>query len=111
MTNPDMPDAIKKMTGDPEQMVEMITKAYENRLPLLAVALICGGLCLYGVLQMRQLKKQGYTFYVVGELLPLVASAALLGFSSFSGFGGIFGTAIPILFVVLYTMQRKYLVN
>lgn len=114
----DLEDAVDK-AGDNETLrklaegsIEMAEKSAENKYILLLSGLLFTTLCLIGALQMRKLKKSGYTLYVVGELAPLVVSAAIFGFGSLMGnVGLIVGGFIAILFVVLYTTQRKYLVN
>jgi hypothetical protein len=75
------------------------------------VGIVCLGLCFYGALQMRKLKKTGFYIYTVGELLPIIVNIILLGFGiAFNGvIPIILGLAIPILFVVLYAMQLKHL--
>ena len=104
-----MPEFAKKMMS-PEAL-EMTRKSYENRIPLTLIALIGIVLCLVGAMQMRKLKAQGYMLYVIGEVLPLVGSAIFLGAAFLTGFGGIITICFVLLFVILYTMQRKYLVN
>ncbi|RYY70337.1 MAG: hypothetical protein EOO13_06860 [Chitinophagaceae bacterium] len=110
MTSGEMPSFMKSMMPDMKHYEEMVTKSYENRIPILALGLIAVFLCFYGALQMRKLKKQGYLLYVVGELLPLVSSALFLGAFAFSGVGFAIGAGIMLLFILLYTMQRKHLV-
>jgi hypothetical protein len=91
---------------------EMVKKAYDNRLMIMIFALAGIALCFYGAMQMRNLKKQGYLIYVVGELLPIISVAVFIGFGNlFGGIAVIFSTLIAAVFIILYTMQRKYLVN
>ncbi len=72
-----LPDVAKRMMGsDP---VETARKAFENRIPILLLGLIGCGLCIYGAIQMRQIKKTGFTLYTIGELLPIIANIILLG--------------------------------
>lgn len=110
MNSDSMPGWAKSMMGDPETMVQMITKTYENRIPIVVLSLVAIGLCFYGAMQMRKLKKQGFIFYTIGELLPFLTQFLFLGAFAFSGFAMIFGTAIALLFILLYAMQRKHLV-
>ncbi|MGB4845268.1 MAG: hypothetical protein WBP16_12450 [Ferruginibacter sp.] len=110
MNSDSMPGWAKSMMGDPETMVQMITKTYENRIPIVVLSLVAIGLCFYGAMQMRKLKKQGFLFYTIGELLPFLTQFLFLGAFAFSGFAMIFGTAIALLFILLYAMQRKHLV-
>lgn len=91
---------------------EMIRKAYENRMMILILALVGIALCFYGAMQMRNLKKQGFLIYVVGEVLPIISYAVFIGFGSlFGGIGMIFTTLFAAIFIILYATQRKHLVN
>ena len=105
----DLPAFAKKFYTP--EMVEMARKAYENRLPIFLITIVGIVLCFMGAMQMRKLKKQGFSLYVIGELLPVVASAIFLGFNSVTGVFGIIGICIALLFILLYAGQRKYLVN
>jgi len=91
--------------GDP---IENARKALENRVPILLLGLIGCGLCIYGAIQMRQLKKTGFTLYTIGELMPVITTFIFLGGGA-GGIGAIFGYCIYILFIVLYASQLKYL--
>jgi hypothetical protein len=100
-----LPDWAKRMSGgDP---LEAARKALENRVPILILSLIGCALCIYGAMQMRQLKKSGFTIYTIGELLPVITSIVFLGGAT--GIGAMFGYFIYILFIVLYATQLKYL--
>ena len=103
-----MPGWAKKMIGP--DMVEMARKSVEYKLPILLLTLIGAGLCLYGALEMRKLKKQGFILWVAGEFAPIVASYIFLGSGMFSGFAMLM-FLFPVLFLVLYASQRKYLVH
>lgn len=81
-----------------------------NMVPIMVTGLIGIALCVWGAIWMRKLKKDGYWIYVAGELMPLIVSFILMGTDQFNGaFSVIISVGIPLLFVVLYTMQRKYL--
>ncbi len=110
MNSDSMPAWAKSMMGDPEHFKELITKSYENRIPLVLLSLVAVALCFYGALQMRKLKKQGYLLYVIGEVLPFLTQALFIGVFVLSGFAMIFGVCIALLFIILYTVQRKKLV-
>ena len=110
MNSDSMPGWVKSLMGDPENMVATITKSFENRIPILLLSLVAIALCFYGALQMRQLKKQGYLFYIIGELLPFVTQILFIGAFSLMGVGAYIGIGIAVLFILLYTMQRKHLV-
>lgn len=110
MYSENMPGWLKSMMGDPENMIKMITKSYENRIPIVLLSLVAAGLCLYGALQMRKLKKQGFLFYTIGELLPFLTQFLFIGAFAFSGFMMYFFIALAALFILLYSMQRKHLI-
>lgn len=94
-----------------QSSIEIYQKTYDYRYFLFISTIVFTTLCLIGVLQMRKLKKTGFAIYTVGELTPLVISAALLGFSLVGGFILIISTIIAVAFVVMYASQRKHLVN
>ncbi len=107
MNSDSMPGWLKSIMGDPEHMVEIITQSYTNRIPIFLLSLVAVGLCFYGALQMRKLKKQGYILYVIGEILPFLIQALFIGMFTLSGMGMLVGAGIALLFILLYTMQRK----
>ncbi len=91
---------------------EMAKKTYDNRLMILIFGLLGLALCFYGAMQMRNLKKQGYLIYVIGELLPIASFAIFIGFGSLlGGISMIFGVLFAALFIILYTTQRKELIK
>ena len=90
---------------------EMMQKTYDNRYVLFACGLIFTTFCLIGAIQMRKLKKSGYTLYVIGELAPFIVNIAIFGIAIATGFQMLFAIGIALLFVLLYTLQRKHLVN
>jgi hypothetical protein len=92
--------------------MEMAKKQYDNRLMILLLSLIGVGLCFYGAMQMRNLKKQGYLIYVIGEIIPIISFTVFVGFGSiFSALAMVFVIIFAALFIILYTTQRKFLVN
>lgn len=111
MNSDNMPGWVKSMMGDPENMIKMITKAYENRIPIVLLSLAATALCFYGALQMRKLKKQGFTIYIIGELLPFLTQFLFIGAFALTGVAMYFGIGIAVLFILLYFTQRKHLVN
>ena len=92
------------------EMLGMYQKMHENRLPIMILTLVATALCLYGAMEMRKLKKQGYTFWLIGELLPFGTTVLFIGMTAFSGFG-LLAALIPVIFIILYTVNKKYLVN
>jgi hypothetical protein len=89
--------------------IELFT---HNMVPIMIIGLIGITLCFIGALWMRKFKKDGYWMYVAGELAPLIAGFFVLGTKQYTGIGSyIIGIGIPVLFVILYTTQRKYLIK
>ena len=103
----DAPGWAKGMIG-PEAL-EMAKKTMENKWPILLLTLVGAALCIYGALEMRKLKKQGFILWLAGELLPVLGLIIFIGVGSFKGFAAI-GMVFPILFIILYAVQRKNLV-
>ncbi len=99
------PGWVKKISGP--EVREMMAKGIENKIPLMAFALVSIGLCLFGAIEMRKLKKQGYTLWLIGEVLPYIGTAIFLPVF----FNTVFAFALffPILFIILYTIQKKNL--
>lgn len=91
------------------EALEVYKKMNENKLPILILGLVATSLCLYGAIEMRKLKKQGYTFWLIGELLPFATTVLFIGTAAFSGFG-LLAALIPIVFIILYTVNKKHLI-
>lgn len=88
---------------------ELMVKQCENNLALTSANLISIALCAYGALQMRKLKKQGFSIYTIGQFLAPIASVILLGSGASSGLMLLTAMVIPIVFVLLYFTQLKQL--
>lgn len=101
---PDVGGAMGKMIND---SLDTLVKQCDNRLVILVATLATSALCLFGALLMRKLKKQGFMVYLIGELVGPSAMLVILGSSMMMVMGMIF----PLLFIILYATQRKYLVN
>lgn len=104
----DAPEWAKNMVS--ADTITMYQKMADNKLPILLINLVGIALCVYGAMQMRKLKKQGYPLYVVGELLPYVATIGFVGTMAYKGFG-LLGLIVPIVFILLYTVNKKYLIK
>lgn len=91
------------------EMLELQHKMLINKLPILILALVGSALCLYGALEMRKRKKQGYLLWLIGEVLPILSSVLFVGIASLKGVG-IIAVAIPVLFIILYTVNKKELI-
>lgn len=102
------PDFVKSIMGS--HGVELARKSTENNFSISILTLICIALCLYGAIRMRALKKEGFYIYVVGELiLPLATSIIFVGLGLYGSFTLLLFIAIPLLFIILYARQLKYL--
>jgi hypothetical protein len=102
----DAPDFVKAFVN--EEAIENARLMMENKLPILILTLLGSALCLYGALEMRKLKKQGYVIWLAGELLPIIAMAILIGMSAYSGFA-IIGAVFPLAMIIMYTVCKKEL--
>lgn len=106
----EVPGWIRSMMPNPENYEIMVTKNLENKIPMLLMGVVAVVLCIYGAMQMRKLKKSGFTIYLVGQLLPFATTALFVGFFMFSGLMFGVGSGITVLFILLYLTQRKHLV-
>jgi hypothetical protein len=102
-----IPSFMKSFMGpDP---VGMSLKMLDNRVPVTLLSLVSTGLCWYGALQMRRLKKMGFSLYILGDIVPFISSYIFLGATALGGFGFMFGIAIMAIFIILYATQLKYM--
>jgi len=105
-------DLSAKQLAEMEKGRAALELANQNVIPLMAIGMIGIILCFVGALWMRKFKKDGYWMYVAGELAPILGTVLIMGTAQFTSIWSIlFGIGIPCLFVILYTMQRKYLVK
>ncbi len=109
MKSAPMPSFLKKIIPPVEQYEELIIKSYENKWPLFILGLVALVFCFFGALQMRKLKKQGFLFYAIGQLLPFLTTILFIGTFAFYGFTLIL-FLLSILFLIFYAFQRKHLV-
>ena len=94
-----------------QSSLEIANKNCENKLTILLITIVGSLLCLFGALIMRKLKKQGFLIYTAGELITPLASIVILGLGSMMGMLMLTGLIVPIVFIILYGLQRKHLVN
>jgi hypothetical protein len=101
-----------KQLADMEKSKAAIELSKQHMIPMMIVGLVCITLCFVGALWMRKLKKDGYWIYVAGELAPILAGLVIMGIAQYTSIWSVlFGVGIPVVFVILYTLQRKHLVN
>jgi ABC-type Fe3+-siderophore transport system permease subunit len=98
------PDWARKLAGP--HPVETARAMLDNRLPILIITLIGAALCFFGALQMRQLKKTGFSLYILGDIVPFTMGI-FVGFDAFTTFGGIIALGFILLFAILYATQLK----
>ena len=104
----DAPDWMRSLMGP--EMLELSLKMYENRLPILLIGLMGSLLCLWGAMEMRKLKKQGYPIWLAGEILPIIGMGIIIGKASFSGLAAV-SLLFPAVFIILFTAYRKELTD
>jgi hypothetical protein len=83
----------------------------QHMVPLMALSIVGIVLCFIGALMMRKLKKDGYWLYLAGQVVPFLGGLFILGTAQFSGFSSFLIPIISLVFIILYTTQRKYLVK
>ena len=87
-----------------------LESAMHFKIPILILGVFGSLLCLAGAIEMRKLKVHGYTFWLCGELLPILSTIIFVGVNAFAGLS-LLGLFFPALFIVLYSVYRKELVN
>ena len=95
----------RKLAGPEVQ--EMMLQSFNNKVPIFIIGLIAVTLCFYGALQMKKKKKEGYFLWLVGEILPFIGSVIFVPALFNTLF--IYFSIFPLLFIILYTVQRKHL--
>jgi len=100
------PDWVRKLAGP--HPVETARAMLDNRLPVLIIGLLGCFLCFYGALEMRKLKKMGFSLYILGDIVPF-ATGIFVGFDTLATLTYGFVFVITIIFVILYATQLKYM--
>ena len=101
-------DFSAKEVADLDKWRAMVAITQQHMVPLMVVGLIGIALCFVGALWMRKLRKDGYWLYVAGEIAPVIAGIFIMGTTIDVSTIGEF--VVPAVFVILYTLHRKYLV-
>ena len=70
----------------------------------LVLSLVGIALCFFGAIKMRNLQKVGFYIYIAGQLVPIIFTFATAGVSF-----GVIGVIIPLVFIILYATQLKFL--
>lgn len=100
------PEWARRLAGP--HPVETARAMLDNRLPMLVIGLLAAALCFVGALQMRKLKKVGFSIYVLGDIVAL-ATGIFIGFDALVGLSGLIGICITVLFLILYATQLKFM--
>ena len=103
-------DLTPKQIADMRLAVENMDKVQANIVPIGIVSIIGIGLCFFGALMMRKLKKDGFWIYVAGQVIPLVGGLIILGTGQYSSFGSYTAPLIAVVFIALYASERKNMV-
>ncbi|MCF1714475.1 hypothetical protein L0U88_07530 [Flavihumibacter sp. RY-1] len=112
LENPEALEAMsEKEVSDLEKSVRVFDLMEANSTALWIVTILAAVLCIYGAIQMRKLKKDGFFIYAVGEILPVIGFTIILGFSNvFIGTSSyVSNLGLPLLFIILYATQLKHL--
>ena len=103
-------DFSTKEMADMQKSKAAIELALQNVVPIMIIGLVGIALCFVGALWMRKFKRDGFWLYAAGELAPVIAGIIIMGTAQFTGIMSIvFGVGIPVIFVILYAIQRKHL--
>ena len=104
----DSPDFVKNLVT--KDTLLQLESAMHNKIPILILSVFGAILCLAGAIEMRKLKVHGYTFWLCGELLPILSTIIFVGVNAYAGLS-LLGLFFPALFIVLYSVYRKELVR
>lgn len=104
-------DASGALGGAMNEVMEGVKKLLDWGYVIYSIQIIAALICLVGVLQMWKLKKIGYYIYIVGEILPAIATFVLIGgFGPLGGMVAMLASLIfPILFIILYGLNLKHM--
>ena len=91
--------------------IAVATKNYENRVPINLLYFIGAALCIYGAVEMRRLKRNGFYIYLIGDIVPLIAAYIFIGAFYFAGIRLFFSGFFIVLFLILYATQLKHMKN
>jgi hypothetical protein len=104
----EMEEIVDKMESNE---VEILQKSCEN-ITLQIILLLLGAiLCIIGALMMRKLNQSGFLIYIIGQIVPILSSTLILGLGMYSDWKQIVGLIFPIVFIILYVTQYKYLIG
>ena len=97
---------MKPFSGFLKWSTESTLRQYEHRVSVLIITIVAALICMWGVWQMRKLKKAGFVIYTIGELAFPVFIAVVIDIWS-----SLFGFVVAFVFILLYFFQRKHLTD
>ena len=97
---------MKPFSGFLKWSTESTLRQYEHRVSVLIITIVAALICVWGVWQMRKLKKAGFVIYTIGELAFPVFIAVVIDIWS-----SLFGFVVAFVFILLYFFQRKHLTD
>ncbi|MEN9522001.1 MAG: hypothetical protein RL065_378 [Bacteroidota bacterium] len=92
-----------------EDALDETYRAKQNKNTTLILNLLAGAFCIFGATLMLFLNKNGFFFYTIGELAPVISHFIMFGFGNtkFSMFTSAFSIIIPLAFIIIYAVQLK----
>jgi ABC-type spermidine/putrescine transport system permease subunit I len=99
-----------KQIEDMRKANDMYDLVLKNASITIPVTIVCAIASIIAAVMMRKRKKDGLIIYIAAEILPLIVSIILMGSAQFTGvMSYVITFGLPLLFIVLYSMQRKHL--
>lgn len=97
-SNPFMDDSLA------DSLKIMLEHIYLMQGSAIAIAIAC----IFGAVMMRKLKKIGFFIYTFASVLSIVIPLAVIGYG-FLGMMILLGSVITIAFIIMYSVNYKYL--
>ncbi len=91
-------------------MSETISNAIQYAVTLGIVEIVVALLSAYAAYLMWKLRKSGFWIYTAAKIVGLVVPLVLLGINIITIAATVFAIVIGLIFVVLYAVNRKYMV-
>ena len=95
---------LSSLTSKSVQGAEVASTVAKYATISLVLSLVGIALCFFGAMKMRNLQKVGFYLYVAGQLVPIIFTFATAGVTF-----GVMGVIIPLVFIILYATQLKFL--
>ncbi len=103
-----IPEWGKRFVGP--EMLNLLHETDINKLPILIINILGCLLCIYGAIEMRKQKINGFYVYIIGQSLPFLGLFMFIGGLFFVlGWLAYFTIGLPLFFTLLYLTQAKFL--